>query len=55
MNKFRLTISHALAREMRQWASDEMASNLPDTAYQEDLADLVRQIDAEETKNKPSK
>ena len=41
-----ITVSDRLAEELKTWAEDERASWPTDTAYQDDLADLVSQISA---------
>ena len=39
-----LTISHRLADELYMWAVSEAAHWPDDTAYHDDLADLIRQL-----------
>ena len=41
-----VTLSDMLAEELKTWAEDERASWPKDTAYQDDLADLLAQLSA---------
>ena len=43
----KIEISRLLVDELRDWAKDQSDAWPSETAYQDDLADLLRQLDAD--------